>query len=158
MVAQAFQPAGLGDFPVAPSGTGKFRHQQTRMSALQNLPTKKNQAARVGGLSGTGGGRKLLQLRQRRLEGVKIGQILRRRRLFAVLHHALLINHERRARRRVAHAGQHREHDVVGFNHRFVQIAGEGDADFFLLRPGFLRKWTVHADADDVRRRSLGRR
>ncbi|GEM_PF-1456955 len=54
MVAQAFQPAGLGDFPVAQSGTGKFRHQQTRMSALQNLPTKKNQAARVGGLNGFG--------------------------------------------------------------------------------------------------------
>jgi hypothetical protein len=54
-VAQAFQSrmAGLGDpsafvarqsaaaarrRPVAQSGTGKFRHQQTRMSALQKVP------------------------------------------------------------------------------------------------------------------------
>jgi hypothetical protein len=37
-VAQAFQPAGSGDFLVAQSGTGKFRHQQTRMSALQKVP------------------------------------------------------------------------------------------------------------------------
>jgi membrane-bound lytic murein transglycosylase D len=34
-VAQAFQPAGSGDFPVTRNGTGKFLNQQTGMSALQ---------------------------------------------------------------------------------------------------------------------------
>jgi hypothetical protein len=34
-VAQAFQPAGPGDFPVTRNVTGKFLNQQTGMSALQ---------------------------------------------------------------------------------------------------------------------------
>jgi hypothetical protein len=105
----------------------------------------------MGGLNGSGLVGKLFQFRQRRLDGVKVRQVLRRRRLFAVLHHAVLINHERRARCRVAHAREHREHDVVSLNGGFVQVAGERDADFFLFRPGFLRERAVHADTDDVR-------
>src|ERR1700761_1597743 len=54
----------------------------------------------------------LFQFAERAFDGIKVRQILRRGGLFAVLHHAALINHERRARRSVTHAGEHGENHV----------------------------------------------
>src|ERR1017187_9456835 len=80
------------------------RNRRTRLSALLWLrrPKKKKSERKTpfalrGKISV-----ELFQFRQHRLDGFKVRQVFRRRRLFAVLHHALFINHEGRARRRVA--------------------------------------------------------
>jgi hypothetical protein len=39
-VAQAFQPADPGDFPVTRNGTGKFLNQQTGMLLYNNRPRR----------------------------------------------------------------------------------------------------------------------
>src|SRR5687767_4570867 len=82
----------------------------------------------------------LLQLPERFLDRVKVRQFLRRWRLFAILHDAVLIDHKSRARAHRAQAKQVRQQRAVGLRGLFIQVARERDADFFLLRPRLLRE------------------
>src|SRR5947208_13051602 len=70
---------------------------------------------------------------QRLLDGVEVGQFLRRRRLLAVLDDAVLVNDEGGARADRAQANQVRQQCAVGFGRFLVQVAGQGNAEFFLL-------------------------
>ena len=62
-------------------------------------------------------------LAQHRAHRVEVGQVLRRGRLFAVLHHALLINHERRARRHRAQPDEVAEQHAAGKEPARVDLA-----------------------------------
>jgi hypothetical protein len=92
----------------------------------------------------------LLQLRQGFFYGGKVRQILGRGSLLAVLNHPVFIDHKRGPRGCVAYSGKHRKQHVIFLRHDFVQVAGERDADFFLLRPRFLREGRVHAQSDHI--------
>jgi len=76
MVAQAFQPAGLGDLPVAPKRNWKVPPPADRNVCSTKSPRQKSQVAWAGGLNGSGGSRKSLQLNQCRLDGVEVRQVL----------------------------------------------------------------------------------
>src|ERR1043166_3576948 len=105
----------------------------------------------TNGLYGGIVSRPLLQVPQSLLYFRKIRQVLRGRRLLAVLDDAIFINHERRPRRRVTDTGKHRKYDIIFLYHFLVEIARERDANLLFLRPGFLRERSIHADRDDAR-------
>ena len=50
---------------------------------------------------------------------------------------------------RVADASQIREKNAISVGHGLVQIAGQGEADFFPFGPRFLREGRIHAHGDD---------
>ena len=93
--------------------------------------------------------RDLLQLAEGIANGVEIRQILGGGSLFAVLHDTVLIDDERGARTDGAKADEVGEQNTVSLGGFLIQIAGERDADLFLLRPGFLRERAIDAHADD---------
>ena len=93
----------------------------------------------------------LLQLRELGLNGCEIWQILWRLGLLGVLDHARFIHDESCACASSADAGETGEKNTVGLGGFLIEVADERDGDALLLRPRFLRKWAVHAHADDFR-------
>src|SRR6266542_2003703 len=85
----------------------------------------------------------LLQFGQRFLDRLEVGQFLRSRGLFAVLHHPMLVDDEGGPGTDRAQAEQVRQECAVGFGGFLVEVAGQAEADFFLLRPGLLGEWAV---------------
>ena len=80
---------------------------------------------------------------------VEIRQIFWRWRLFGVLHNAVFIDDERCARRRGAKSAKIIQQHAIIAGGFLVQITRQRDANLLLLRPRFLGKRTVNADADD---------
>jgi hypothetical protein len=66
-----------------------------------------------------------------------------------VTDHAILVDDERSACGHGAKADEVREKHAVGVRSLLVEVAHERDVDVLFFSPGFLRKWTVHADAHD---------
>ena len=70
--------------------------------------------------------------------------------MFGVLHHPILIHDKGGAGAGGSESKKIiQQHSIVGSG-LFVQITRQGNADIFLLRPGFLCKGAVHANADHI--------
>lgn len=82
-------------------------------------------------------------------DGFEVGEVFWGWGLFGVLDDAVLVDDEGGACGGVADVCEAWEEDVVGFGDFFVEVADEGDVDFFFLSPGFLSEGAVYADADD---------
>src|SRR5688500_11941008 len=89
----------------------------------------------------------LLELAEGLANGVEIRQVLRGRSLLTVLHDSVFIDDKGGARAHRAQANQIRQQNAISFGGFFVEIAGKGNADLLLLRPGFLRNWAVDTHA-----------
>lgn len=84
-----------------------------------------------------------------RLHRFEIWQILRGRGLFGVVDDSVLVDDKSGTGGGVANAGEAGEDHIIGLGGFLVEVAYKRDTDLFFLRPGFLREWTVHANADD---------
>ena len=61
----------------------------------------------------------------------------------------MLVYYKSSAGRRVANAGQVRKNDIVVLDDFLVEVADQGNRNFFLLGPGLLGERRVNTDADD---------